>query len=394
MSDLKSRLIKASTSKMTADLTKSKLFNGRDTIRTRIPMLNIALGGALDAGMQSGLTIFAAPSKHFKTLFGLTCVAAYMKKYPEAICLFYDSEFGASESYFKSMGVDLDRVVHTPIQSVEQLKVDMTNQLEAIERGEKVIMFIDSIGNTASKKETEDALNEKVVGDMTRAKNLKSLFRIVTPYLTIKDIPCIAINHTAMEIGGMYPKEVMGGGTGILYSAQTVFFISKRQVKDGTELMGYDFTLKAEKSRTVKEKATFPITVNFAGGIDPFSGLIEMACDLGYVVKPKNGWYSRAYLNEETGEIEREEKVWRIKATDTTEFWAPLFKHEPFREAIKNNYQLGAMASIKEIDDEVENLISSKTTKHKFEKSVGIPGDILEDELDDLDDNQMKHFED
>ncbi|AEN93813.1 RecA-like recombination protein [Escherichia phage Bp7] len=371
MSDLKSRLIKASTSKMTADLTKSKLFNGRDEVPTRIPMLNIALGGALNAGLQSGLTIFAAPSKHFKTLFGLTMVAAYMKKYPDAICLFYDSEFGASESYFRSMGVDLERVVHTPIQSVEQLKVDMTNQLEEITRGEKVIIFIDSIGNTASKKETEDALNEKVVGDMTRAKSLKSLFRIVTPYLTIKDIPCVAINHTAMEIGGMYPKEIMGGGTGILYSASTVFFISKRQVKDGTELTGYDFTLKAEKSRTVKEKSTFPITVNFEGGIDPFSGLLEMATDIGFVVKPKAGWYNRAFLDETTGEMVQEEKAWRAKATDCVEFWGPLFKHAPFREAIENKYKLGAINSIKEVDDAVNDLINSRVSKNVAVKLSG-----------------------
>ena len=371
MSDLKSRLIKASTSKMTADLTKSKLFNGRDEVPTRIPMLNIALGGALNAGLQSGLTIFAAPSKHFKTLFGLTMVAAYMKKYPDAICLFYDSEFGASESYFRSMGVDLERVVHTPIQSVEQLKVDMTNQLEEITRGEKVIIFIDSIGNTASKKETEDALNEKVVGDMTRAKSLKSLFRIVTPYLTIKDIPCVAINNTAMEIGGMYPKEIMGGGTGILYSASTVFFISKRQVKDGTELTGYDFTLKAEKSRTVKEKSTFPITVNFEGGIDPFSGLLEMATEIGFVVKPKAGWYNRAFLDETTGEMVQEEKSWRAKATDCVEFWGPLFKHAPFRAAIENKYKLGAINSIKEVDDAVNDLINSRVSKNVAVKLGG-----------------------
>lgn len=384
MSDLKSRLIKASTSKMTADLTKSKLFNGRDEITTRIPMLNIALGGALNAGLQSGLTIFAAPSKHFKTLFGLTLVAAYMKKYPDAICLFYDSEFGASEAYFRSMGVDLERVVHTPIQSVEQLKIDMVNQLEAIERGEKVVIFIDSIGNTASKKETQDALDEKQVGDMTRAKSLKSLFRIVTPYLTIKDIPCVAINHTAMEIGGMYPKEIMGGGTGILYSANTVFFISKRQVKDGTELTGYDFTLKAEKSRTVKEKSTFPITVNFDGGIDPFSGLIEMACELGFVEKPKNGWYARAYLDEETGEMQREEKTWRIKATDDVTFWAPLFKHKPFRDAIETRYKLGSISSVKEVDDAVSALIGSKVETYKPTKSTGKSAADIENELEFL----------
>jgi RecA/RadA recombinase len=362
MSDLKSRLIKASTTKLTADLTKSKLFNGRDEVPTRIPMLNIALGGGLNTGLQSGLTIFAAPSKHFKTLFGLTMVAAYMKKYPDAICLFYDSEFGASESYFRSMGVDLERVVHTPIQSVEKLKIDMTNQLEEIQRGEKVIIFIDSIGNTASKKETQDALDEKEVGDMSRAKSLKSLFRIVTPYLTIKDIPCVAINHTAMEIGGMYPKEIMGGGTGILYSASTVFYISKRQIKDGTELTGYDFTLKAEKSRTVQEKSTFPITVNFKGGIDPFSGLLELATELGFVVKPKAGWYSRAFLDEETGEMVQEEKSWRAKATDDVEFWGPLFKHKPFRDAIETKYKLGAISSIKEVDDAVADLLNTKAT--------------------------------
>lgn len=383
---LKERLIKASTSKLTADLTKSKLFNGRDEVKTRIPMLNIALGGELDTGLQSGLTIFAAPSKHFKTLFGLTMVAAYMKKYPDAICLFYDSEFGASEAYFRSMGVDLTRVVHTPIQSVEKLKIDMTNQLEAIERGEKVIIFIDSIGNTASKKETQDAIDEKEVGDMSRAKSLKSLFRIVTPYLTIKDIPCVAINHTAMEIGGMYPKEIMGGGTGILYSANTVFFISKRQVKEGTELTGYDFTLKAEKSRTVKEKSTFPITVNFDGGIDPFSGLIEMAVELGFVVKPKNGWYARAYLDKETGEMIQEEKSWRIKATDSVEFWGPLFKHGPFRDAIKMRYKLGQMVSNIEVDNAVEDLLNAKLEDFVVPTSSGTSAADIESQLEDLDD--------
>lgn len=389
MSDLKSRLIKASTTKLTADLTKSKLFNGRDEVMTRIPMLNIALGGGLNTGLQSGLTIFAAPSKHFKTLFGLTMVAAYMKKYPDAICLFYDSEFGASESYFRSMGVDLERVVHTPIQSVEQLKIDMVNQLEAIERGDKVIMFIDSIGNTASKKETQDALDEKQVGDMTRAKSLKSLFRIVTPYLTIKDIPCVAINHTAMEIGSMYPKEVMSGGTGILYSASTVFFISKRQVKEGTELTGYDFTLKAEKSRTVQEKSTFPITVNFKGGIDPFSGLLELATEIGFVVKPKAGWYSRAFLDEETGEMVQEEKSCRAKATDDVEFWGPLFKHKPFRDAIETKYKLGAISSIKEVDDAVADLLSSKPSTKIPVKAKSAPSAAdIEDELDNFADEE------
>ncbi|AKA61895.1 RecA-like recombination protein [Proteus phage vB_PmiM_Pm5461] len=211
MSDLKKRLMKASTNKMTSVLSESKFFNEKSVVRTKIPTLNIALSGIINGGLQSGITILAGPSKHFKSNMGLTLVAAYMNAYPDAICLFYDSEFGITSAYLRSMGVDPDRVVHTPVKNVEELKIDMINQLEAIERGEKVIVFIDSIGNLASKKEVEDALNEKSVADMTRAKQLKSLFRMATPYFTLKDIPCVGINHT-IETIEMFSKTVMTGG--------------------------------------------------------------------------------------------------------------------------------------------------------------------------------------
>ena len=389
IADLKSRLIKASTSKMTAELTTSKFFNEKDVIRTKIPMLNIAISGAIDGGMQSGLTIFAGPSKHFKSNMSLTMVAAYLNKYPDAICLFYDSEFGITPAYLKSMGVDPERVIHTPIQSVEQLKIDMVNQLEAIERGEKVIVFIDSIGNMASKKETEDALNEKSVADMTRAKSLKSLFRIVTPYFSIKNIPCVAVNHT-IETIEMFSKTGMTGGTGVMYSADTVFIIGKRQIKDGSDLQGYQFVLNVEKSRTVKEKSKFFIDVKFDGGIDPYSGLLDMALELGFVVKPKNGWYAREFLDEETGEMIREEKSWRAKDTNCTTFWGPLFKHQPFRDAIKRAYQLGAIDSNEIVEAEVDELINSKVEKFKSPESKSKSAADLETDLEQLSD--MEEF--
>ena len=107
------------------------------------------------------------------------------------------------------------------------------------------------MGNLASKKEMEDALNEKSVADMSRAKALKGLFRMVTPYLNMKDIPLVAVNHTYKEIG-LFPKDVVGGGTGIYYSADNIWIIGRRQEKKGTEIQGYHFIIKVEKSRFVK----------------------------------------------------------------------------------------------------------------------------------------------
>lgn len=107
--------------------------------------------------------------------------------------------------------IPMDRVIHTPITNIEELKFDLMAQLSNIERGDKVFIAIDSIGNLASKKEVEDALNEKSVADMTRAKALKGLFRMVTPILTIKDLTLHAVSHTydTME---MYSKKVVSGG--------------------------------------------------------------------------------------------------------------------------------------------------------------------------------------
>ena len=158
------------------------------------------------------------------------------------------------------------RVLHTPIANVEELKFDLINQLEELDRDDDVIIIIDSIGNLASKKELEDALNEKCVADMSRAKALKCLFRMATPYLTMKNIPLIAINHTYKEIG-LFPKDIVGGGTGIYYSADNIWIIGRQQEKQGTEVVGYNFVINIEKSRYVKEKSKIPIGVSWEGEI-------------------------------------------------------------------------------------------------------------------------------
>lgn len=205
------KIKKNSTIKESAILEKSKFFNQKDMIPTQIPIINVALSGSLDGGLTPGLTLWCGPSKHFKTSFSLLMAKSYLDKYPEAAMLFYDSEFGTPQTYFKSFGIDIGRVLHTPITNIEELKFDIMKQIENIERDDKIIIVIDSIGNLASKKEVDDALEGKSAADMTRAKQLKSLFRMVTPHLTMKDIPMIAVNHT-YQTQEMYSKAVVSGG--------------------------------------------------------------------------------------------------------------------------------------------------------------------------------------
>ena len=350
MSLLLDKLKKNTTIKDTDILSKSKFFNSKDMIQTTVPMINVALSGKLDGGLTPGLTVFAGPSKHFKTAFALLLAKSYLEKYDDAVVLFYDSEFGSPQSYFDSFGIDTERVLHTPITDIEQLKHDAMAQLNNLERGDHLIIIVDSVGNLASRKEVEDAIDGKSVADMSRAKQLKSLFRMVTPHLTLKDIPMVVVNHTYKEIG-LYPKDIVSGGTGVYYSADNIYIIGRQQEKEGTEITGYNFIINVEKSRHVKEKTKIPVEVSYEGGISKWSGLLDVAMEGGFVVKPSNGWYSKA----------GEDQKYRIKDTYTKEFWLPILSTKEFQSLIESKYKSASGGMLNDdindidIDEEYKN---------------------------------------
>lgn len=349
MSDLMNKLRKNTTIKDSDILEDSKFFTAKDLIPTTVPAVNIALSGQINGGFTPGLTIWAGPSKHFKTSFSLLMAKAYMDKYPDSVVLFYDSEFGTPQSYFDTFGIDKSRVLHTPITDVEQLKFDVMAQLENINRGDRVMIVIDSVGNLASKKEVEDALKQNSAADMTRAKQLKSLFRMVTPHLNLKDIPMVVVNHTYMT-QEMFSKPVVSGGTGIYYSADNIYIIGRQQEKEGSDIVGYNFIINVEKSRFVKEKSKIPIEVTWEEGISKWSGLLDLALESGHVIKPKNGWYQK--VDMETGEIF--DKSYRMNDTYSFSFWHPILICPKFVKFIEDKYRVASGKIMQE--DTVEDV--------------------------------------
>lgn len=338
MSKLLDKIKSAGSIKIADVLSESAFFNEKDLVPTDLPILNVAFSANLFGGFSSGLSLLAGASKSFKTMLGLYAMKAYLDKYEDAIAVFYDSEFGVTPSYIKTFGIDTSRIVHIPIRHIEELKFDIVKRLDAIDRGEKVFIFIDSVGNLASKKEVEDAENEKSVADMSRAKALKSLFRIITPSLTTKDLPCFAIMHTYKTMD-LFPKDVVSGGTGAVYSANQIFIITKAQEKEGTEIVGYRFTINIEKSRMVREKSKLPFTVMYGKGIMKYSGLFDIALDLGYIVKTSAVSYG-------VPSIYGEDKFKRKASENNPEFWDKILADEKFQELIFNRFSLEVAATM------------------------------------------------
>ena len=336
-------------SKLDAEvLTKSKYYGKKDQAPTDVPMLNVALSGSVDGGLSPGVTILAGPSKHFKTNFALKLASAYMKKYPEAAMLFYDSEFGSPQSYFEMMDIDMERVLHTPITDLEELKFDLVSQLSNLDKGDKVIIIVDSLGQLASKKELDDALAEKSTQDMTRAKVMKSVFRMINPHLNMKDIPFLGIAHV-YDTQETYSKKVVSGGTGLYFAADDIWIMGRRQNKVDTSIIGYDFVINVDKSRYVREKTNIPISVTWEGGVDKYSGLLDVAIAGQFIEKLPAGWYRK--IDQETGEIE--EKKYRAKELDA-KFWDELVSNQKFKEFVEENFKLNGKLNIEVVSpDEI-----------------------------------------
>lgn len=352
MNPLLKKLLKTTKIKDADVLCDSKLFQEKEVIQTAIPAINIALSGDIDGGLRPGLTSIAGNSRHFKSSYALMMAAAYMKKHEDAVILFYDSEFGSPEAYFSSFGIDVSRVLHIPITNIEEFKFDIMKKLdndneEGIKRGDKVFILVDSIGNLASVREADNAINENSAADMSRARELKGTWRMITPHLTLKNIPMVVIQHVYEEMK-MFGKTIMSGGQGGMLSSDTVWIIGKSQSKEGTDLIGYNFTINVEKSRFVKEKKKIPILVTFDGGISKFTGILDLAVEAAEVIKPKNGYYQ--LVDKETGELLG--KPVKEKATQCEEFLGVVLKRESFKSWVRSEFQTAQVQMI-EVESEL-----------------------------------------
>jgi hypothetical protein len=144
-------------------------------------------------------------------------------------------------------------------------------------------------------------------------------------------------NENYDEQNYILENGVVTHNTGIMYSADTVWVIGRRQKKDGTEIKGYDFVINVEKSRYVKEKSLIPISVMWDGGVQQYSGLLDVAMAGDFIFKPAKGWYQR--MNPKTGEPIGDK--FREKDTQDFDFWKDYLADSGFNEFVERMFQIG-----------------------------------------------------
>lgn len=355
MGDLMKKML-GGKSKFTSKLKDSFIMNRtEDFFPTEIPMLDLALSGKINGGgVSSGVTVIAGESKRFKTLYALKMAEAFHKKHEDGIILFFDSEFGSTKEYFDKFEIDPERVVWIPVTTVEGLRHEVAKRLDILyqdidnKEKNKVFVLVDSIGNLPSKKEEEDSIEGNDKQDMTRAKQTKSFFRVTTAKTCLLNIPMVVIAHT-YKTQEMFSKDIVSGGTGPMYSANTVFIITRKQDKASSgEIQGYEFVINIDKSRYIKEKSKLPIKVHYDKGILRYSGLSDLAVDLGILEKCRISRRSGfRYVDKDAGDITEVEAK---KIDSDGEFWNSIFEKTKFIELVEQKF--GIKNSVNETKDE------------------------------------------
>ena len=252
---------------------------------------NALLSGSIYGGIPDNkILAIAGESATGKTFFTISIVQKFLIDNPDAVVLYFDSEQAVTSEMLTSRGVDAERIAVFPVATVEDFRhqcIQIVDNYRELPREDQkpMLIVLDSLGMLSTTKEMKDTAEGKDVRDMTRAQVVKSTFRTLTLKLGEAGIPLIMTNHTYKVVGAYVPMSEMGGGTGLKYAASTIVYLTKKKVKEGTDVVGNIIHCKLYKGRLTKENSVVDVLLNYESGVNPYYGLLDIALKHGIVKK-------------------------------------------------------------------------------------------------------------
>lgn len=269
-------------------------------------VLNYIISGNFQYGIPQGrITNFSGPSGSGKSFNVANATAAAQAD--GAICLIIDSEKALDDEFMSKIGVDVDSdtYYYTSVTTVAQVIAVVSSFIGAYKKqygsdvnAPKVFIAIDSLDMLMTETELDNYDKGIQKGDQgQRNKQLKAMLRGF-----VHDIG--DLNITLVVTSQVYKNQDVTNGEGVWiisdavkYAASQIILVTKLKLKADSgkagDFKGIRMKCEGYKTRFTKPFQTVTIEVPYESGIDPYSGLKEVAIDLGIIVQ-KGAWLALA----------------------------------------------------------------------------------------------------
>jgi RecA/RadA recombinase len=279
-------LIKESGNDMASIVSAGIIGDCSTFVDTGSYSLNALMSGSLYGGVPSNkITCLAGSESVGKTFFALSIAKNFLDNNKDGMILYFESEGALTSDMLRERGLDLERFGVFPVATVEEFRTQCVKIVDSIKKDQKIMIFLDSLGNLSTRKEMEDVASGSDKRDMTRAPVVRGTFRTLAIKLAAKNIPLIITNHTYDKVGSMFPSKEISGGGGIKYAASTIITLGKRKNKDGTDVIGNIIKCKLVKGRMTKEESVIETMLDYQKGLDKYYGLVSIAEKYGIFKK-------------------------------------------------------------------------------------------------------------
>lgn len=333
--------------------------------------INHIVSGNINCGCPYGrITTLYGESGSGKSLLAANAIVDALKNKDFQMVALFDSEGGTLFNYIESQNVDLSKIEHIPVHSIEDCGVKMIQMYDSLVKAAqewrkdpenndepRVLCVLDSWGALASEKLTMDALKDKMATEMgLSAKQKNNLLRGLMMRTVESGCPLIVINHTYDDPSSLFTTKIkaLPGGSGLMYSSHIIIQLTKLLIKadnndfltgkeTGNENVGYykgnrinAFTVK---NRVMKPGFSANIYIDFNNSISKWDGLIEDAEKYGFIKKIFGGYNVPSYSDK---------KITYKQLVSSDEIWSTFI--EDFNKVSEKKMSYGGSTTEEEIE--------------------------------------------
>jgi RecA/RadA recombinase len=370
MSDIYKKLLK---SKALSDYVITEK-QQPEYISTNVLSLNLLFSGRVRGGVAKGtMNMFSADSSLGKSFVGLSILKEAQKMGMD--CVVIDAEKSFDHDWADDIGINTDPKVLPVIQvaniiDLKQVVSTIASGKTQAERKNTFILF-DSWGPLVSNV----ILKKAAEGSETKDMSLPGWKNELANVMRETNMTFFVINHVYDNTGGFGDPLKVPGGKRLYFNSQNIVLAtSKAKDKDGAgDIKGALITAMTQKGRDALEKAKLKYRIKHDGGLDAWYGLLPDALEHGCVIKPKNGYYSRAHIEDD--KKHRESQIYNA------DFWTSVFQNTDFELYLNSKYRYSGTIDIAETSTlDLLGEQGSESVKQPVESDVDNALNLLEED--------------